>query len=97
MRNIATFLATLSLSLAFAIPASAADMIAGEVRKVDKSAAKITLKHEEMKHLDMPAMTMVFQVSDKALLDKVKAGDKVRFSADKVGGQFTVTAIEPAK
>ena len=95
MRNFSTLFATLWLALA--VPASAADMIAGEVRKVDKSAAKITLKHEEMKHLEMPAMTMVFQVSDKALLDKVKAGDKVRFSADKVGGQFTVTAIEPAK
>lgn len=72
-------------------------MAEAEVRKVDKDAAKITLKHGEIKNLDMPAMTMVFQVKDKAMLDVVKAGDKVRFTADKVGGAFTITRIEPAK
>jgi len=71
-------------------------MAEAEVRKVDKDAAKITLKHGEIKNLEMPAMTMVFQVKDKAMLDKVKAGDKVRFAADKVGGAFTITQIEPA-
>jgi Cu(I)/Ag(I) efflux system protein CusF len=65
-----------------------------EVRKVDKAAAKLTLKHGEIKHLDMPPMTMVFQVRDKALLDTVKAGDKVRFRAAQEGGQYVVTAIE---
>jgi Cu/Ag efflux protein CusF len=73
------------------------DMVEGEVRKVDKDAGKITLKHGELKTLEMPAMTMVFQVKEKSMLDKVKAGDKVRFSAEKVGGALTVTAIEPAK
>ena len=67
-----------------------------EVRKVDKAARKITLKHGEIKNLDMPAMTMVFGVKDKALLDKVKAGDKVKFSAEKDGGQFVVTSVEAA-
>lgn len=74
-----------------------ADMADGEVRKIDKDARKITLRHGEIKNLDMPAMTMVFQVKDPAMLDKVQAGDKVRFKAEKVGGAFTVTAIEPAK
>ena len=68
----------------------------GEVRKVDKDAKKITIKHGPLANLDMPPMTMVFQVKDPAMLDKVKAGDKVKFEAEKVGGAFTVTRIEPA-
>ena len=68
-----------------------------EVRKVDKEASKITLRHGELKNLDMPAMTMVFQVKDKSMLDQVRAGDKVRFTADKIGGAFTITHIEAAK
>jgi Cu/Ag efflux protein CusF len=69
----------------------------GEIRKVDKDAKKITIKHGPILNLDMPNMTMVFQVKDPALLDMVKAGDKVRFSADKIGGAYVVTRIEPAK
>jgi Cu/Ag efflux protein CusF len=75
----------------------AADMADGEVRKVDKEAAKLTIKHGEIKSLDMPPMTMVFQVKDTALLDKVKAGDKVRFRAEKIASGYAVTAIEPAR
>jgi len=67
------------------------------VRKVDKDAKKITLKHGPIPNLDMPAMTMVFQVKDPALLDQVKPGDRVRFQAEKLGGAFTVTRIEQAK
>ena len=77
--------------------APAAAMSEGEVRKVDKGAAKITLRHGELKNLEMPPMTMVFQVKDKAMLDQVKTGDKVRFVADKVGEAFTIMHIEPAK
>ena len=79
---------------------SAADtssMVDAEVRKVDKDAKKITLKHGEIKNLEMPAMTMVFQVKDTALLDKVKVGDKVKFKAEKVTSGFAVTEIEMAK
>ncbi len=79
-----------------ATPATAA-MSDGEVRKVDKDTKKITLKHGELKNLDMPAMTMVFQVKDAALLDKVKAGDKVKFKAEKAGSGYAVTEIEVAK
>lgn len=67
-----------------------------EVRKVDTAAGKITLKHGEIKNLDMPPMTMVFQARDPALLAKVKAGDKVRFTADKLNGAYTVLSLEPA-
>jgi Cu/Ag efflux protein CusF len=68
----------------------------GEVRKVDKGAKKITIKHGPLADLDMPAMTMVFQVKDPTMLDKLKAGDKVRFRAEKVGTALTVTQIERA-
>ena len=71
-------------------------MSSGEIRKVDKVASKITIKHGEIKNLDMPPMTMVFQVRDPALLEKAKAGDKVRFSAVQQEGAIVVTAIEAA-
>ena len=69
----------------------------GEIRKVDKDARKLTIRHGPITTLDMPAMTMVFQVEDPAALDRLKAGDKIRFKADKVGGAYVATAIEPAK
>ena len=72
-------------------------VVEGEVRKVDSAAKKVTIKHGEIKNLDMPAMTMVFHVSDPAMLDKVKAGDKVKFRADKIGGAYTVVEIEAVK
>ena len=66
----------------------------GEVRRVDKETGKLTLKHGEIKNLDMPPMTMVFQVKEPALLDKVKAGDKVKFRAEKAPSGYVVTAVE---
>jgi len=69
----------------------------GEIRKVDKDAKKITIKHGPIRNLDMPAMTMVFQVKDPAMLGQVKAGDKVKFAAESVGGAITVTKIEAAR
>jgi Cu/Ag efflux protein CusF len=68
----------------------------GEVRRVDKDAKKITLRHGPLANLDMPAMTMVFQVKDPAMLDQVKVGDKVKFRAEKVGSVFTITELQPA-
>jgi Cu(I)/Ag(I) efflux system periplasmic protein CusF len=67
----------------------------GEVRKVDMETKKITIRHGPIQNLGMPPMTMVFQTSDPALLGKVKSGDKVRFTAEKTGGAFVVTHIEP--
>ena len=72
-------------------------MTDGEVKKIDKDAGKITLKHGEIKHMDMPGMTMVFVVKDKALLDKVSVGAKIRFMATNENGQMMVTDIQPAK
>lgn len=83
-------------SAAAAAPA-AADMTDGEVRKVDKAAGKLTLKHGEIKSLDMPGMTMVFQVRDPAMLEALKAGDKVRFKAEKSGSALVITELVPAR
>jgi Cu(I)/Ag(I) efflux system periplasmic protein CusF len=69
----------------------------GEVRKVDREAGKITIRHGPIANLDMPAMSMVFRVSDPALLERVKEGDKVRFRAEKVQGAYTLTEIQAAR
>jgi Cu/Ag efflux protein CusF len=76
--------------------ANGADLADGEVRKVDQAAGKLTLRHGEIKNLDMPGMTMVFQVKEPALLDKLKVGDKVRFRAEKAGSGYVVTFIQAA-
>ena len=72
-------------------------MTDAEVRNVDAAQGKVTLKHGEIKNLDMPPMTMVFLVQDKAMLDSLKPGDKVRFQATQVDGKLVVTNIRPAK
>ena len=75
-----------------------APMVNGQVTKIDESAGKITLKHGPIKKLEMnEGMTMVFRVQDPAMLKQVKVGDKVRFDADRINGQFTVTKIERSK
>ncbi len=74
-----------------------ADMADGEVRKVDMENKKITIKHGVIKNLDMPGMTMVFQVKDAALLSRAKVGDKIRFSAEQSGSAIVITDIRPAK
>jgi len=81
---------------AFTAPALAQGLpqAQGEVRKVDKATGKISLKHGEIKNLDMPPMSMVFQAQDPALLNKVKAGDKVVFTAEQINGVYTLISIE---
>ena len=74
-----------------------AAMADGEVRRIDKDANKLTLRHGRIESLDMPPMTMVFQVKDAAMLDKVKVGDKVKFNAEKIPGGYAVTHVEAAK
>jgi Cu/Ag efflux protein CusF len=99
MRKI-TLVATGILALAtVALPQTAtAQMADGQVTKIDESAGKITLKHGPLKKLDMDEpMTMVFKVQDPAMLKQVKVGDKVKFEADRVNGQITITKIEKGK
>lgn len=79
-------------ALAFA-GAALAQPADGEVRKIDKAQARITLKHGDIKNLDMPPMTMVFRVKDPKVLDSVAVGDKVKFTADKIDGQYTVITL----
>ncbi len=74
----------------------AGELAEGQVRKIDKENGKVTLRHGEIRNLDMPPMTMVFQVSDPALLDRVKTGDSVKFRAEKSASGYVVTAIEAA-
>jgi Cu(I)/Ag(I) efflux system periplasmic protein CusF len=76
---------------------AAAEMSEGEIRRVDREAKKITVRHGPLANLDMPAMTMVFQVKDEAMLDQVKVGEKVKFVAEKTDGAYTITKIQPAQ
>lgn len=87
----------IALLLVVSLPVFAQALNDGEIRKVNKETQKITIKHGPMQNLDMPAMTMVFQVKDPAMLEQVKPGDKVKFQAEKLGGALTVTKIEAAK
>ena len=72
-------------------------VVDGEVKKVDKEAGKITLRHGEIANLSMSAMTMVFRTKDAAMLDQVKPGDKVKFSADRVNGAVTIVQLQKAQ
>ena len=73
---------------------AAAELAHGEIRKVDKAAGKVTIKHGEIPSIEMPPMTMVFTVKDPALLDVAKAGDKIRFDVIQEGGKLVVTRME---
>ena len=95
LKHIATCIAFASATVAFA--QAARPVVEAEVRKVDLDTQKITLKHGAIPNIDMGAMTMVFRVSDPALLQKAKAGDRITFTADKVDGVITVMSLEPAK
>jgi Cu/Ag efflux protein CusF len=100
MRKIAlAAVGTLVLSVMFVTATMAqAPMVNGQVTRIDEAAGKITLKHGPIKKLEMnEGMTMVFRVQDPAMLKRVKVGDKVKFDADRVNGQITVTKIEKAK
>ena len=77
--------------------AGQAALVDGEVRRIDRAAHKLTLRHGPIPSLDMTAMTMVFRVADTSMLESLKTGDKVRFAAERVGGDLTVTRIEPAR
>ena len=88
-------LAAPALAQGTAASTPATELSEGEIRKVDKEARKLTIKHGELRNLDMAAMTMVFQVKDPAMLDQVKAGDRVRFKAERKGASLVVTELQP--
>ena len=112
MKTISTFFAAILLALTpesfvFAqpstvtssdvAPAAGDDMTVGEIRKIDKEGKKITLKHGEIKRLDMPAMTMVFRLREGTLTDTMQVGDKVQFKVEKQLGAYVVTELQAAK
>ncbi|XVJ69800.1 MAG: copper-binding protein [Rhizobacter sp.] len=90
-------LAITALTWLISMPVLATDMTDGEVRKIDLEQGNVTLRHEEIKDLDMPRMTMVFVVRDKAQLAQLKPGDKVKFRAVNESGKFTVTDIQTVR
>jgi Cu/Ag efflux protein CusF len=74
--------------------ALATEYTKGKIKKVDMKAGKVTIIHEELTNLDMPAMTMVFRAADPAMLEKMNPGDDIEFIADRVKGKLTVTELK---
>lgn len=94
MRSVFTLAATAVVAIALVSGAFAAEFTKGTVKKVDAKAKKVTLIHEELKDLEMPAMTMVFRVKDDAMLEKLKEGANIEFIAERVDGKLTVTEVK---
>ncbi len=94
MTNLFKITAATFLALGLASGAFAMEFTKGTVKKVDAKAKKVTLIHEELKSLDMPAMTMVFRVKDEAMLEKMKVGSAVEFVADRLDGKLTVIELK---
>jgi Cu(I)/Ag(I) efflux system periplasmic protein CusF len=99
--NAARMIAALAVfgpvSAGLAEEAKSLPMVQGQIKKVDVSAGKMTIKHAAIPNLDMDGMTMVFKAGDPVMLSEVKPGDKVMFSADKVNGQLTVMTVQKGK
>lgn len=95
MKTVGTLFAALALTVSatLALPAYAAEFTKGVVKKIDTKAKKVTIDHEDLKNLDMPAMTMVFRADD-AVLAKLKEGAAIEFVADRVNGKLTVTEVK---
>ena len=97
MKTAGKLFAALALAVStatFALPAHAAEFTKGVVKKIDTKAKKVTIDHEDLKNLAMPAMTMVFRVGDDAMLAKLKEGASIEFVADRVNGKLTVTEVK---
>ncbi len=94
MKPSTTILTSFAIALSFGSAAFAQEYTKGQIQKVDAAQKKLTIKHGELKNLEMPAMTMVFVVADEAMLEKVKEGQAIEFIADRVNGRITVTEIK---
>jgi len=99
INNFAAAILSLSIALGSGVALAQAAMVSGEVKKIDESAGKITLKHGPIKNLDMEedGMTMVFRVQDPAILKQVKVGDKVQFEAERAAAGITITKMQKGK
>lgn len=94
MKLFIKLVSTLLVALALGGGALAQEYVKGEVVKIDAKQKKLTIKHGPLTNLDMPAMTMVFVVADDAMLEKVKQGQAIEFTADRLNGRITVTEIK---
>jgi Cu/Ag efflux protein CusF len=94
MHKLATTLIAAVISLAGGSGSLATEYTKGVVKKVDMKAGKVTIIHEELANLEMPAMTMVFRTADEAMLGRMKEGDTIEFVADRVQGKLTVTELK---
>lgn len=94
MKNIIKLGLAAAIALSSAAGAFAQEFTNGTVKKLDAKTKKVTLIHEELKNLEMPGMTMVFEVKDDAVLAKLKEGAKVQFVAERVNGKLTVTQVK---
>jgi Cu(I)/Ag(I) efflux system protein CusF len=95
-RGLAAAAACAALLLPVLSPQAQEAITKGEVTKVDRAGGRVTIKHGEIKSLEMPPMTMVYQVKDARLLEGVAVGDHVRFTAERVDGRYTVTMLRKA-
>lgn len=94
MKTIVKISVAAALLLAAPFGASAQEFTKGTVKKLDAAAKKVTIIHEELKNLDMPAMTMVFRVKDDALLAKLKEGANIEFVAERADGKLVVAQVK---
>ncbi|MCZ4292026.1 copper-binding protein [Hoeflea alexandrii] len=94
MRKFTTLMFVAMIAATGSSAALATEYTKGKVKKVDMKAGKVTIIHEELANLDMPAMTMVFRTVDPAMLEKMNPGDDIEFIADRVKGKLTVTELK---
>ena len=94
MRKLTTLMIAAMIAVTGSAAAFATEYTKGTVKKIDMKAGKVTIIHEELTNLDMPAMTMVFRTADPTMLGKMKEGDAIEFVADRVKGKLTVTQMK---
>ncbi|MFK0166454.1 copper-binding protein [Rhizobium sp. NPDC090279] len=94
MKNLAGITLAAILAIGAATGVHAEEFTKGVINKIDAKTNKVTIKHEELKNLDMPAMTMVFRVEDPAIRAKLKEGAAIEFVAERVNGKLTVTQMK---
>jgi len=94
MKRASTLISALGISLALTEAALAQEYTKGEVTKIDPKQKKLTIRHEQLKSLEMPAMIMVFVVAEDFMLDKVEVVKPIEFVAGRVNGRITVMDVK---
>lgn len=94
MKTVLKTVFAIALALTFAVTAFASEYTKGTVKKVNTKTKKVTIIHEELKNLEMPAMTMVFGTLTPEMLEMMKAGDEIKFVAERVKGKLTVIELK---